>query len=147
MTAVAAEGPQKLQHQAWPCLHCQESRAAVDIHQAPNIGQQLGYRGQLDWCLPSGRSQARREAGRYIGNGDTLRAQSLSRVRLCDPVDCSPPGSSVHGILQARILEWVAIPFSGDLPDPGVEPGSLMLLALAGRWFITRTAGEAHKTL
>ena len=31
---------------------------------------------------------------------------------LCDPVDCSPPGSSVPGILQARILEWVAIPFS-----------------------------------
>ena len=31
---------------------------------------------------------------------------------LCDPMDCSPPGSSVHGILQARMLEWVAIPFS-----------------------------------
>ena len=31
---------------------------------------------------------------------------------LCDPTDCSPPGSSVHGILQARMLEWVAIPFS-----------------------------------
>ena len=31
---------------------------------------------------------------------------------LCDPLDCSPPGSSVHGILQARILEWVAISFS-----------------------------------
>ena len=31
---------------------------------------------------------------------------------LCDPMDCNPPGSSVHGILQARILEWVAIPFS-----------------------------------
>ena len=31
---------------------------------------------------------------------------------LCDPMDGSPPGSSVHGILQARILEWVAIPFS-----------------------------------
>ena len=31
---------------------------------------------------------------------------------LCDRVDCGPPGSSVHGILQARILEWVAIPFS-----------------------------------
>ena len=31
---------------------------------------------------------------------------------LCDPVDCSPPGSSVHGILQARILEWVAMPSS-----------------------------------
>ena len=37
----------------------------------------------------------------------------LSRVQLCDPMDCSPPGSSVHRILQARILEWGAISFSG----------------------------------
>ena len=44
-------------------------------------------------------------------------------------MDCSPPGSSVHGILQARILEWVAIPFSGYLPDPGIEPGSPALQA------------------
>ena len=43
---------------------------------------------------------------------------------LCDPLDCSLPGSSVHGILQARILEWVAIPFSKHLLDPGIEPGS-----------------------
>ena len=35
-----------------------------------------------------------------------------SRLILCDPMDCSPPGSSVHGIPQARILEWVAISFS-----------------------------------
>ena len=35
-----------------------------------------------------------------------------SCLTLCDPMDCSPPGSSVHGILQSRILEWVAIPFS-----------------------------------
>jgi len=34
----------------------------------------------------------------------------------------SPPGSSVHGIFQARILEWVAISCSGDCPDPGIEP-------------------------
>ena len=34
---------------------------------------------------------------------------------LCDPMDCSPPGSSVHGIFQARILEWVAIAFSRDI--------------------------------
>ena len=45
---------------------------------------------------------------------------------LCDPMDCSPPGSSVHGILQARILEWVALPYSRDLPDPGIEPASLL---------------------
>ena len=37
---------------------------------------------------------------------------SQSCLTLCDPMDCSPPGSSVHGILQARILEWVAISFS-----------------------------------
>ena len=36
-------------------------------------------------------------------------------------MDCSPPGSSVHRILQARILEWVAIPFSRDHPDPGTQ--------------------------
>ena len=42
---------------------------------------------------------------------------------LCDPVDCGPSGSSVLGLLQARIPEWVAIPFSGDLPTQGLKPG------------------------
>ena len=37
---------------------------------------------------------------------------SQSCLTLCAPMDCSPPGSPVHGILQARTLEWVAIPFS-----------------------------------
>ena len=45
-------------------------------------------------------------------------------LTLCDPMDCSLPGSSVHGIFQARILEWGAISSPGDLPDPGTEPGS-----------------------
>ena len=45
---------------------------------------------------------------------------------LCDPTDCSPPGSSVHGILQARILEWTGLPYPlpEDLPDPGIKPTS-----------------------
>ena len=43
---------------------------------------------------------------------------------LCDLMDYSPPSSSVHGILQARILEWVAFPSPGDLPDPGIKPRS-----------------------
>ena len=42
-------------------------------------------------------------------------------------VNCSLPGSSVHEIFQARILKWVAIPFSRDLPDPGIEPRSRAL--------------------
>ena len=43
---------------------------------------------------------------------------------LCDSMDYSSPGSSVHGIFQASILEWIAFPPPGDLPYPGVEPGS-----------------------
>ena len=39
----------------------------------------------------------------------SMHAQSLNHVPLCNPMDCSPPGSSAHGIFQARILEWVAI--------------------------------------
>ena len=44
-------------------------------------------------------------------------------------MDYSPPGSSIHGILQARILEWVAMPSSRDLPDPGIKPMSPALQA------------------
>ena len=56
---------------------------------------------------------------------------------LCNPMDCSPPGSSVHRIFQARIPEWVAIFFSRGLPNPGVEPMSPAASALAGRFFTT----------
>ena len=53
---------------------------------------------------------------------------------LCDPMDCSPPGSSVHRILQARILKWVAISFSRDSSNPGIEPGAPALLADSLLW-------------
>ena len=70
-------------------------------------------------------------------------------------MDCSPPGSSVRGILQARILEWVAIPFSreywsglpypppGDLLNSGTEPAALMSPALAGGLFNTSATWQA----
>ena len=61
---------------------------------------------------------------------------------LCDPIDGSPPGSFVHGILQARILEWLAISSPGDLPDPGIKPE---FPELAGRFFITEPPGK-HTT-
>ena len=48
---------------------------------------------------------------------------------LCDPMDYSLPGSSLHGIFQARVLEWIAVSFSGDLLDPGIEPWSPALQA------------------
>ena len=43
---------------------------------------------------------------------------------LCNPIDCSLPGSSVHEIFQARVLEWATFPSPGDLPNPGIEPRS-----------------------
>ena len=58
---------------------------------------------------------------------------------LCNPVDCSPPGSSVPGVLQAWILEWVALPSPGDLPDPGIKLTSLTSPALESRFFTTST--------
>ena len=70
--------------------------------------------------------------GSTTDNMQDSRRESLSCSVLSDSatsVDRSPAGSSVHGILQARILEWVAILFSRDLPDPGIELGSPALQA------------------
>ena len=74
-------------------------------------------------------------------------------LTLCGSTDCSLPGSSVRGIFQARILEWIAIPYSGDFPDPGTEPTSLASPALAGGFFTSSVTCEpfvpeaGHKTL
>ena len=67
---------------------------------------------------------------------------SHSSVRLCDLMGFSPPGSSVHGILYARILEWVAISLSRDLPDPEIKPRSLASPAFAGGFFTTEPPGK-----
>ena len=59
-------------------------------------------------------------------------------------MDYSLPGSSLHGILQGRILKWVAISCSGDLHDPGIESVSPASSALADRFFTTSITWEAH---
>ena len=73
---------------------------------------------------------------------DNIFVCAQSCLTLCDPIDCSPPASSVHGILQIRILEWVAMPSPEDLLDAGIEPMSLTS-ALAGRFFTTSTTRES----
>ena len=55
-----------------------------------------------------------------------------SCLTLCNPTDCSPPGSSVRGILQARILEWIAIPFSRGSSRPRYQT---WVFCIAGRFF------------
>ena len=62
---------------------------------------------------------------------------------LCHPMDYSLPGSSVHRILQARILEGLLCPSPGDLFHPGIKLASLAALALAGGFFITSATWEA----
>ena len=61
-----------------------------------------------------------------------------SCLTLCDPVDCSPPGSSVHGILQARILEWVAIS-SREFSRP---KNQTYISCIVGRFFATEPLGK-----
>ena len=60
---------------------------------------------------------------KYISMKESESEVAQSCPTLCDPMDRNPPGSSVHGIFQARILAWVPVPSPGDLPDPGIEPG------------------------
>ena len=64
-------------------------------------------------------------------------------LTLCDPMDCSPPGSSVHGILQARILEWVAIPFSRGSSQPR---DWTQVSCTASRFFTTEPPGKPHQS-
>ena len=61
----------------------------------------------------------------------------------CDLIDCSPPGSSVYGILQARTLEWVAIPSSRGPSQPRNQSMSLMSSSSAGGFFTTSATCEA----
>ena len=81
----------------------------------------------------------------YFGPGESYGLRSLGGLffplcvcaqlcpTLCDPMDCSPSGSSVHGISQMKILESGSpFPPLGDLPEPGIKPASP---ALAGRFF------------
>ena len=93
--------------------------------------------GLLEWVAISSSSSSGRSQGSnwcllyllhcrqilYLLNQRELTLAKLlaqSCPTPCDPMDCSLPGSSVHGILQERILKWVAIPFFRGLPDPGI---------------------------
>ena len=74
---------------------------------------------------------------------ECVRAKLLqSCLTLCDPIECSPPGSSVHGILQARILEWVAVPSSRGSSWPGDPIPIFYGSCLTGRFFTTESPGK-----
>ena len=69
--------------------------------------------------------------------GDRACSVVQSCPALCDPMGYSPPGTTVHGIFQARILSGLPFPTPGDLPDAGIKPASPESPALVGRFFTT----------
>ena len=65
----------------------------------------------------------------------------------CNPMDCRPPGSFVHGIFQERILEWIAISYSKRSSQPRIKPASLESPALAGGFYTHSATWEVQKTV
>ena len=71
---------------------------------------------------------------------------TMSCPTLCDPMNCSLPGFSVHGIFQARILEWVAISYSMGSSQPR-DWNPVSCVSCTGRWFITTVSRAAQNLL
>ena len=76
----------------------------------------------------------------FLSSKESESEVAQSCPTLCDPVDCSPPGSSVHGILQQEFWSRLPFPSPRDLPDPGIEPRSHALQADA---LTSEPSGEA----
>ena len=76
---------------------------------------------------------------------DTVSAKSLQSCQtLCDPMDCSSPGSSVHGIFQARILEWIAMSFSRGSSQPRDQTCFASISCIGSRVLYHSATLEAH---
>ena len=80
-------------------------------------GIKTRYDKNVQWVVMEGFSETVAFEGRAAAAAAAAKLLQ-SRLTLCHPIDCSQPGSSVHGILQARILEWVAVPFSRGSSQP-----------------------------
>ena len=93
---------------------------------------------------PDGTRRWQREACQWSRSSRRVRACAHS-VRPCGLRGCSLPGSSVHGVLRARTLGWVAVPSSRGSSRPRVTPASLVSPAMAGGLFSTRATGEAQQ--
>ena len=86
---------------------------------AQHLPQGSVYGGLINYCL-------NKWMDGWVASQTRLKESEVTQScpTLCDPVDCSLLGSSVHGIFQARVLEGVPFPSPGDLPNPGIEARS-----------------------
>ena len=96
--------------------------------------------------VPLGRDAVFKGEGYGLGSCPKryLLLVTKSCPALYDPMDCSPSGSSVHGIFQERILEWVALSFIRDITDLGVESESPVSPALTDGLFTTEPPRKSH---
>ena len=122
---------------AGSCVPAAERQA----HCIPLIGLTTSYSKRWHFSILNWRNLRNSNCGKDSLTFPWCMCAQLC-LTLCGPMECSLPGSSVHGIFQARILDWIAIPYSGDLPNPGTEPMSLASPALAGRFFTTSATWE-----
>ena len=107
-----------------------------------SMGSQRVRCGWRNWaCTHSNHFDAHLTRTKYFKSATCSVVQSC--LTLCDLLDCSPPGSSVHRIFQARILEWLPTP--GDLPYPEIE--LVPLACVAGRFFTTKTPGKPKSAM
>ena len=107
----------------------------------------------LEWvAMPSSRGSSQPKnwtqisciAGRFFTNWATESEVAQLCLTLCDPIDCSPPWSSVHGIFQARILEWVAISFSRGTSRPRDQTRVSRIVGRCFTIWATREAQLSH---
>ena len=135
---------QRRREGAWPSLPqrrelCSCCRASGPL--VPLIGLRTSYSKRWHFSILNWRNLRNSNYGKDSLTFPWCMCTQLC-LTLCGPMECSLPGSSVHGIFQARILGWIAIPHSGDLPNPGTEPMSPSSPALAGRFFTTSATWE-----
>ena len=103
------------------------------------------YAWSKDWYLSIYQQSSHPSICLLVYWNEGMHAKSLhSCPTLRNSMDCSLSGSAVHGIFQARILEWLPCPPSGDLPDPGIKPRSHMAAAPPSSLLTTSATWEAH---
>ena len=114
----------------WTVSH----QAPLSMGDSPGKNTGLGYYFHLQRIFPiQGLNLGLLHCRQILYQLSYKRKRESEIVQSCptprDPMDCSLPGPSVHGIFQSRIREWVAISFFRDLPHPGIDPGSPVLQA------------------
>ena len=125
--------------------HPRDEQGHQHKDQTSSLPAQIRHHSARQWQdeKRAGKSQGQKQGDKdslYLGGG---MKSHFSHLWLCDPMDHTPRGSSLHGIFQARILDWVIMPFSRGSSQLRDWTSSLVSLALAGIFFITSVTWEA----